>query len=68
MLGGSVTRLHALRRSRGLSGRAAARLIGVSHSTLLRLERGDSWGSPTSREALEAYFSLPIADILQLDK
>lgn len=62
-----MTRLRALRRSRGLSVRHLGRLTGVSHTTLLRLERGESWGSPRTREALEAYFGVPIADILCLD-
>jgi transcriptional regulator with XRE-family HTH domain len=60
-----VTRLHELRRARGFTLRGAARVIGISHATLLRLERGDSWGSPKSRAALSMYFGLPVADILR---
>jgi transcriptional regulator with XRE-family HTH domain len=60
-----VTNLTHLRRSRGLSVRGLARLTGVSHPTLLRLERGESWGRPRTRDALSAFFGLPIHDILR---
>lgn len=62
---GLRTNLRALRVARGLSVRHLARLTGVSHPTLLRLERGDSWGSPKTRAALVDYFGLPVADILR---
>lgn len=60
-----MTNLRKLRLQRGHSVRALARLTGVSHPTLLRLERGQSWGSPKTREALTAYFDLPTHEILR---
>ncbi len=60
-----TTHLRALRRARGLSVRHLARLTGVSHPTILRLERAESWGSPKTRAALAEYFGLPVADILR---
>ena len=60
-----TTRLRELRRARGLSVRGLSLRCGVSHPTLLRLERGESWGSPKTRAALSAYFAQDIADILR---
>lgn len=60
-----MTNLRKLRLQRGHSVRALARLTGVSHPTLLRLERGESWGSPATRAALSRYFGLPTHEILR---
>jgi transcriptional regulator with XRE-family HTH domain len=60
-----VTNLRKLRRARGLSLRHLARLTGVSHPTLIRLERGDSWGREKTRAALSEFFGLPIHYILR---
>lgn len=59
------TNLYRLRRSRGLSKRHLGRLTGVSHPTIIRLERGDSWGSPRTRDALSAYFGVPVHELLR---
>jgi transcriptional regulator with XRE-family HTH domain len=59
------TILHHLRLERGLSSRALASEVGVSHVTITRLERGLSQGHPSTRAALARVMGVPI-DVLLL--
>jgi transcriptional regulator with XRE-family HTH domain len=59
------TILKRLRLERGLSSRALAASVGVSHVTILRLERGISAGHPSTRAALARVMGVPI-DVLLL--
>lgn len=54
-------RLIALRLDQGLSRRAAARRIGVSHDTLERLEEGR--GSVASLKRAADYFGVAVSEV-----
>jgi transcriptional regulator with XRE-family HTH domain len=59
------TILKRLRLERGMSSRALAASVGVSHVTILRLERGVSTGHPRTRAALARAMGVPV-DVLLL--
>ena len=52
-------RIVMLRKTRGLTGQALAKALGVNDETLSRWERGEVVPSPKSQAMLESFFASP---------
>jgi transcriptional regulator with XRE-family HTH domain len=62
--GASRSLLTAVRRANGLSLRALARQVGVTHTTLLRWESGVMEPDPVNARRLESSLGLPASTLL----